>query len=246
MEKLELEEVEIDFDQAYKKSRRKRRVRKSMTVIGFLLFFSLIGFFLFSKKFELKEVIIENNENISTEEILAYSKVDSGDRLIYVYLTEIKDNVLRHDGIKDVEIYYDKYNVVRIVVDEEPILFKTADGFYMASGEKTEIVTNFPAVLFMNFEESKQRELVIEELIELQEYHPEVYDFISQISYEPDLINDKRLMFVMRDSNRVYVNPEDINRIMKKYFQIVDSLYSEYGNVHGEMDMDKSGEFRPY
>ncbi len=239
-------EVEIDFDIDYRKKKRKLKIRRLTTFLIFLLVIISITFILMSDKSKLKKIEVVENEYISSEEIIKFAKVNVDDSLVKVYLTEIKDNILLLEGIKDVEVNFDKYNELIIVVEEEPALFTTGESYYMATGNKLETSTSYPAILFANFDEVEDSELVISELITLQEFHPEVYDFISQISYEPDIRNDDRLVFVMRDTNKVYVNPEDINRVLKRYFSIVDSIYSEYGIVHGEMDMDKSGEFRPY
>ncbi len=246
MNDYDLDEVEIDFDKEYNVKKRKNKLKRFLVGLICLCVISLTVFALLSDKSKLQSIVVENNSYISSEEIIKYAKIDVNDSLVKVYLTEIADNVLKLDGVKDVEIYYDKYDEVRIVVVEEPVLFRTNETFYMASGNEMNVVTTYPAILFANFDEVQNKDLIIDELIELQEYHPEVYEFISQISYEPDIRNDDRLVFVMRDSNRVYVNPEDITHVLKRYFSIVDSIYSEYGVVYGEMDMDKSGEFRPY
>ncbi len=246
MEDYLTKEVEIDFDIDYNKRQKKKFAIRVLLVTLLLLFVCFIVFILFSSKSKLASISIVANEYIDDSDIIKYAKINEGDSLVKVYLTEVAENILLHEGIKDVDVFYDSYNEIVIEVVEEPILFRTYDNVYIASGEKTNTVTLYPAILFDNFEDANKKSLIIDELIELEEYSPEVYEFISQISHVPDVFNDDRLVFVMRDSNRVYVNPEDIQRVLKRYFKIVDSIYSEYGFVYGEMDMDKSGEFRPY
>ncbi len=246
LDSLELEEVEVEYDEVYKKT--KRRVVKKWVVVFLtvvLLGFSSL-FVFFSETFKLNEVEITGNVLLSDEDIIKYGNIHVNRSIVVAYLTEVEANIESNEIVRNARVSYDGLNKMSIVIEEEPVLFTTTDKIYLAS--KTSIDNNVfvPSVEFENFEEVEKKDEVLNELIKLFNKSPEVYEYISQISFVPDQITEDRIVIVMRDTNKVYLSTDQISDKMSKYFSIVDSIFSEYGVIYGELSFDKGGEFKPY
>lgn len=247
----DLKDIEIEFDEKYEQ-KKKRKIKK-----GFLKFFlflvvvALIVYLIISDIFKLQVINVTGNQYVSSEEVIKYAKVSEGQNLIFVYLSEISNNIEGHDEIQSAVVNYDSYNQITIEVEEEPVLFKSEQGYYLSSGYLVDLDITQPVVDFNNFEQAIDQELILEELAVLFDNNPEVYEHISQITFEPDNMVEDRLVFFMRDSNRVYIRPSDISRVFKWYFKTVDELHTKYGVVYGEFHYDETiygetGLFEPY
>ncbi len=246
IENLELDEIDIEYDKVYKKKKRRVIKRGVLLFISFVLIVSIGCFAMFSETFKLTDVNITGNVYLRDSDVIEYANVRVDSSIIVAYLTEIEQNIEKHEIVKNARVSYDDLNTISIVIEEEEVLFVTEGGVYLSSEAfvKTDVFSS--AVDFENFNEVEKKDEVLNELVLLLEKAPEVYEFVSQISYVPDTVTNDRIMFVMRDTNIVYLSTDQISDKMSKYFDVVDSIYSELGVTHGELSFDKGGEFKPY
>lgn len=246
LENLELEEIEIEYDQVYKKKKR-RTVKKGVFIfLIFILIVAICLFVMFSNTFKLKTVNISGNHFLTDEEIIEYGNISVNSSVVVNYLTEIELNIEGHEIVKNAKVNYDGFNTLTIVIEEEKVLFSTIGGVYLSSGFFIETETFSPVVDFENFADVEKKYEVLKELARLFEESPEVYEFISQISFAPDSVTEDRIMFVMRDTNIVYVSTDQISSKMSKYFDVIDLIFTDYGEIYGVLSFDKGGEFKPY
>lgn len=246
IENLELDEIDIEYDQVYKNKKRRVVRRGVLLVFVFILVVSIVCFIMFSNTFKLTNVNITGNQYLTDSDVIEYANVRVDSSIVVAYLTEIEQNIEKHEIVKNARVSFDDKNTVSIVVEEEAVLFATEGGVYLSSGTFVKNDVFSPAADFENFKEVEKQDEVLEELALLLEKSPEVYEFISQISYAPDTVTDDRIMILMRDSNIVYLSTDQISEKMSKYFDVVDSIYSELGEIHGVLSFDKGGEFKPY
>ncbi len=246
IEDLELDAVEIEYDEVYKKGKRRKIKVRLIVTLAFMLLIAIIVGVMTLDMFKLKTVNIDGNTFLTDEDIIEVANIHEGSSIVVALLTEVEQNTESHEIVKNARVEYDGINTVNIVVEEEPILFCVPEGVYLASGIFVETDTFSPVVDFENFSEVEKQDEVLEELARLLETNPEVFEFISQISFAPDSVTEDRIMFVMRDSNIVYVSTDQISDKMSKYFEVVDSIYSELGKVNGVLSFDKGGEFKPH
>lgn len=246
LENLELENVEVEFDNVVKKKKRRVIKRGFILFLTFVLILSTFFLVMFSSMFRLQNITIEGNTYLTNEEVIQYGKIYPGKSVVIAHLTEIEQNLEEHDIVKNARVEFDGRNDLKVVIEEEPVLFSTPKGVYLLNGLfiKTDVFS--PVVDFENFDKAKNQDFLLEELAKLYTNNPNVYEFISQITFEPDSVTDDRIKIVMRDSNVVYLSVEQISTKMSKYFEVVDSIYTEYGVVYGVLSFDKGGEFKPY
>lgn len=246
IENLNLEEVEVSYDEVYEK-KRKRVIKKSIVLIlSIILLIALIIYVMLSNTFKLTTVKINGNNFLSDEDIIEYANIHINSSIAIAYLTEIENNIESHEIVKNAKVTYNNLNTLSIIIEEEKVLFSTPDGVYLSSGTFVETSSFTPVVDFENFEEVEKKKEVLEELAILLDKAPEVYEFISQISYVPDTVTEDRIMIVMRDTNIIYLSTDQISEKMVKYFSVIDSIFTEYGEIYGVLSFDKGGEFKPY
>lgn len=242
----ELSEVEVEFDNEYKKRRLKKSVKVFLKFGLLVVVFIFIYSFLFSSWVKNYEVVVQGNFFISSEEVIKYSKIDPSKSILLSRLVESDKNLEDTEIIESAIVEYDGFDKITITVTEAPVLFKSDTKFYLKSGYSFDSSSTYPAIYFGNFEEVEKQDKVIEELVKIYNDAPEVFEYISQIAYSPDAITNDRLMIVMRDSNKVYLTTNQIYSHMSVYFVYIDKIYSELGEVHGEISFDKGGEFIEY
>lgn len=246
LENLELDNVEVEFDKVVKKKKR-RVIKKSIVVfLAITLLLSTIFLVMFSSMFKLTNLTIEGNTYLTEDEVIKTGKIYVGKSIVLAHLSEIEQNLENDDIVKNARVDFIDRNSVKVTIEEEPVLFSTSKGVYLSSGLFVKTNVFSPVVDFENFEEAKNKDFLLEELAKLYNNNPNVYEFISQISFAPDTVTDDRIKIIMRDSNVVYLSVEQISSKMSKYFEIVDSIYTEHGVVHGVLSFDKGGEFKPY
>lgn len=98
--------------------RRKRIFRKRCLL---LMVFLLTLFFTLCFKlpiFNIKNIEVINNKNISKEEVLKLADVYCGNNIFYVDFNKIKDNILRNPYINKVEINMKLPNTIKINLTE--------------------------------------------------------------------------------------------------------------------------------
>ncbi|MFV0498711.1 MAG: cell division protein FtsQ/DivIB [Bacilli bacterium] len=242
----DLEDVDIQYDETHKKKKKKRIGKILLFLFTIILIFGFIWTMLFSSIMSLKNIEISGNSFLNDKEIISWGNIHKGKSTVFAMLTEVESNIESHEIVKNAKVDYKGVDTVKIVVEEEPILFSTVDGVYLTSGTFVKTDLSFPIADFENFKDVQDKDQVLEEFSKLYDKAPDVYEYISQISYSPDSVIENRIMILMRDSNVIYLKTDQISNKMIEYFNVIDAIFSEYGRIYGVLSFDKGGEFKPY
>lgn len=101
--------------------RRKKMFRKKCLLLMILLLTVLFTLCFKLPIFNIKNIDVTNNKNISKKEILKLSDVYCGNNIFYVDFNKIKDNILSNPYINKVEIKMKLPNTLIINVTERKI-----------------------------------------------------------------------------------------------------------------------------
>ncbi|MBM7614585.1 cell division protein FtsQ/DivIB [Alkaliphilus hydrothermalis] len=92
-----------DYEAVKKRKLRKRKIQKAITSILLIIVFILWGIYalLQSDFFNLKDVVILENNTLKQEDVFQISKLGMGRNILKYNLGEIKENVEAHPYIKE-------------------------------------------------------------------------------------------------------------------------------------------------
>lgn len=115
---------------AYKQSNTKkcktvRNEKKNNAFSKFLIGLIIIGAFVMlvfcSGIFNIKEIVIENNKNISHQEILEFSKIQEGMNIFTISKDEVISNLNKNSYIESVQFKRCFPNTVKLIVEERKL-----------------------------------------------------------------------------------------------------------------------------
>ncbi len=232
-----------------KNERRKKANRR--LVFYLTVFFILIGIIVYlqSPLSQVKEVIVEENEHLSDEEIIKQSTIDSSDNFWGVNLSEIEKKVQNHEQIKEVEISRKFPTSLKIIVSEHkhvgyikkdkqyvPIL---ENGKRMASVSMSNLKADAP--LLTNFTDEK---LLIQFAEELGKLSNHVKVLISQVTWIPSDSNKYKIILYMNDGFEVEASIRNFANSLSSYPSIASQLDEE---EPGRIKINDGGAvFTPY
>lgn len=103
-----------------KESFEKEKPHHLMTkvLITFVLMIVGIVFVFVSGAFNIVEILVENNETISSEQIISFSGIEKGTNLFAISKREIKSKLKENSYVNDVEIKRVLPNKIKLVVEE--------------------------------------------------------------------------------------------------------------------------------
>ena len=105
---------------------KKKKIKKKIILGIFLTIVALIGIYALlcnMPTFNIKNIIVEGNARVSSEEIIGLSKVNYGDNLIGTWKLKIKNRIKENSYIEDVIVQKRLPNEIAIKVKEKEISY---------------------------------------------------------------------------------------------------------------------------
>lgn len=121
--------------------RRKRKKIKRYTLLIIMLISISVTLCLKLPYFNIKNIEVENNRNISSDEIIKLSDIKRGKNIFYLDLRQSKTNIAKNSYILSVEIRRKLPSMIKISVEERTAVF------YIKKGEKYLVVDNNGVIL---------------------------------------------------------------------------------------------------
>ena len=136
--------------------KRQRRLRRLLSfILAITIIVILVGFFLRSDFFNINNISIEGNSNISKEKLLHISSIIEGENIFRISTKTAKENIMKLPYVKSVQIKrkFPKEIEIEVVEREEKLLVKNISMYYVVDEEGhvlNEIdsnIENLPVVL---------------------------------------------------------------------------------------------------
>ncbi|PRR75160.1 cell division protein FtsQ/DivIB [Clostridium thermopalmarium] len=121
--------------------RRKRKKIKRYILLSILLISISIILCLKLPYFNINTIEVENNRNITSDEIIKLSNIEIGKNIFYINLKRSKTNIMKNSYILDVNIRRQLPNKIKIYVEERTAVF------YIKKGEKYLVVDDSGVIL---------------------------------------------------------------------------------------------------
>lgn len=208
----------IDFNRKDKNEliirRRKKKFIKKCSLLLILLFSTLTILCLKHPYFDIKNIEVINNKNISKDEIINLSGINKGDNIFYTNMDNIKNGIITNPYIMKVEIKRKLPDTILINVKEREAVFYGEKNGKFAIVDKNGIVLEI------------RKDIKNMNLVKLQGFDVEK----SQIG-KPIATDDDRKLQLVYNISSLIGNRKDNYKIALVDIQDMNNIQFYYGNV---------------
>lgn len=229
-----------------KKPKKKRNINyKKWSIILFsatIIF--LVASYLISSKSDVKEIVVNGNEHLSTEEILERSEIKKKDKMYLTSEGKAEQNISLLPIVESITVERDFPNTVNITVKEfEVVAYVESKGRYYPVLENVQILRGFDMTPtdapIIHFFDGVEFEGMVKSLNQM---NPQILAMISEIFYRPNEETNARIQLYMNDGQEIIA---DYNTIGDK-IDYYAGMKKEIGNKKGLIDLEVSNTFLPY
>ncbi|MBQ2409299.1 MAG: FtsQ-type POTRA domain-containing protein [Bacilli bacterium] len=215
----------------------KKKIKLKFTnIILALLILYIIGYFIYLfVTLPITNIYIKGNSLYNDLDIIRIAEIEKYPETFVYTSKKIKSNLLKDALIKDVEITKKSFTKVYIEIEENyPIYFdKTKNVTYLSDG--TYLNDEQFDVPILNNEIPKDYYDAF--LKGINKVDRDILNRVSEIKYDPDSVDEERLLLTMNDGNYAYIT-------MKKFSALNDyvDFVKEFDNKKGILYLN-SGEY---
>ncbi|HLR39114.1 MAG TPA: FtsQ-type POTRA domain-containing protein [Jeotgalicoccus sp.] len=247
LEPIESEEKsDSEPENIEKKPKKKRNINyKKWSIILFsatIIF--LVASYLISSKSDVKEIVVNGNEHLSTEEILERSEIKEKDKMYLISEGKAEQNISLLPIVESITVERDFPNTVNITVKEfDVVAYVESKGRYYPVLENEQILRGFDMTPtdapIIHFFDGVEFEGMVKSL---KQMNPQILAMISEIFYRPNEETNSRIQLYMNDGQEIVA---DYNTIGDK-IDYYAGMKKEIGNKKGLIDLEVSNTFLPY
>ena len=215
----------------------KKKVKiKSVNVVLALLVIYIIGYFIYLFiSMPITSIYIKGNNYYKDQEIIRIADIEKYPYTFIYTSKKIESNLTKDKFIKEAKVTKKLFTRVYIEVNENNPLFyyEIEDKTYLSDGTKVD--GNNLNVPIVNNEIDKK---YLKDFIKgINKVDLEILNRISEIKYNPDSVDERRLLLTMNDGNYAYVTMKKFNALNN----YVDYI-REFDNKKGILYLN-SGEY---
>lgn len=207
---------------------KKKKLNRKRTIITFIFLISLILLVAYIINLPVKNIYITGNNILSDKEIIKISELENYPAYINTYFSNIKENLLKHDYIKNVNIKRKLFSKIYIEVEEYKPLAIYQDKLILSSTKQVENSYQIDYVPYITNDITQIYNKYIESFSKVDK---DILLKISHIEYAPNEVDKERFILYMVDSNYVHITLSKIEKI-NKYNSIVQELEDKKGIIY--------------
>lgn len=213
---------------------RKSKIRYKRVVIFLIILLVFVLIFLKIFSLNISNIYISGNSYLSDQDIIEMAKLENYPSAIMTFSNVIKNNIISNSYVESVSVK--KKNITEVyitVVENRPLFYDDINHrTVLKNGEYTSDLFNIP-ILTSNISGSIYDDFLKKfALINL-----DVFNVISEVSYDPNDVDKELFLFTMNDGNYIYVNLDKFENV-NRYFEMV----VKFDNHKGILYLD-SGEY---
>ena len=210
-----------------KKKKRKLKVKKFFVFLLFVFFVVLCIYYIINVK--ISNIIIVGNEYFTDQEIIDIARVSAGDKIIDKFPFELEKNINKNKLILSSNVKIKGFlNEIYIYVKENPpLIYYLPKNKTVLSNSKL-IDEEISNTVLINIIPDKLFDKFIKKLSKIDR---NILNRISEIKYEPNDVDDERLLLIMNDQNYVYITISKFDSI-NKYVNMIKMFDDKKGILH--------------
>lgn len=215
----------------------KKKIKiKSVNVVLALLILYIIGYFIYLFiTMPITSIYVEGNTYYKDQEIIRIADIEKYPYTFVYTNKKIESNLLEDTFIKDCDVKKKFFTRVYIKVEENNPLFYYEQENKTYLRNKTKLDGNDYNVPILNNEIDKK---YLDDFIKgINKVDLDILNRISEIKYDPDSVDERRLLLTMNDGNYVYVTMKKFD-VLNNYVDFI----REFDNKKGILYLN-SGEY---
>ncbi len=217
-----------------RKVKKKRRLKVKKLMLFIIIVVGILLALAFLTDVKINNIIVKGNTLYSDWEIIEMAELDDYPSSIKTLSSTIKKRLEKDDYIKSVEISRPSLTKIVITVEENlPLFYYLVEDKTILSDE-TEVSDNFPVPTVINYVPDN---IYSDFLTAMTEVDYNILKRISEITYDPNEVDEGRFFLTMNDGNQVYLTIDEFSKI-NDYLDII----AEFDNKKGILYLD-SGEY---
>ena len=212
--------------------KKKKRVRiKFKSVIILLLVLSistLIIYSILNKKINC--IYISGNKILDEQDVLELIGFNNYLKYYEIDTNKMEKRLMSNLIINDVEVKKNLFSIHINLKEYQPMWYQEHnDSIMLSSGEVVDFSNEILGIpTLINEIENDYKMEFINELCKVEQ---NIFQKISEISYEPSEIDNERFLLYMNDQNYVYVNLSRMN-YLNKYDELLPKLEEKKGILY--------------
>ena len=199
-----------------KKTKKKHRIRSFLVIILFFYLIGVFGYYLL--KLPIKNIYVIGTNYLTDLEVIETSGLKNYPALIKVKNKKIENNLEKLDLVEDAEVKKNIFGKVTITVEEaKPLFYSRNDNLvYLSNARTTENTDKYLGLpILINY---APKEILKGFIKKFKSIDSSIISMISEIEYsleEKDgvTIDDTRFVLRMNDTNTVYVNTINLDKL---------------------------------
>lgn len=215
-----------------KKTKKKHRIRSFLVIILFFYLIGMLGYYLL--KLPIKNIYITGTEYLTDLEIIETAGLKDYPALINAKNRKIEKSLEKLDLVEDVKVNKNILGKITITIKEaKPLFYSRSDNLvYLSNNKTTENSDKYLGLpILINY---APKEILKDFIKRFKNIDTSIISMVSEIEYsleEKDgvTIDETRFILRMNDTNTVYVNTINLNRL------------NEYAKICATMDESVKG-----
>lgn len=233
-----------------KANKKKKKLRISGLILILLIIYLIItaGYYFFTMP--VKRIIVKGNDKVLEKDIITAANINLENSIFKTSSSSIKKKIEKIDLVKSANIHKSLFGNITITIEENKVLFYNylSKELYLSDQSKITDTNNYLGYpTLVNYVPSDILEKFMKGLSKIDE---DIITMISEIEYSPDEYNDividnERFLLRMNDSNVVYINIVNIEKLNK--YQTIFAKVGSGGTLYLDSSsknyiFDKDGE----
>ena len=207
---------------------KKKKINYKRIILAIILIISILLLVTYLIHLPVKNIYIIGNDILSDKEIIEISGLEDYPPYINTYFTNIKDNLLKNDYIKDVQIKRKILNKIYITIEENKPLAIYNDELILSSDK---LVANTYNIDYIPYIINNIDDVYDDFITSFRKVNKDILLKISHIEYAPNEVDKERFILYMVDGNYVHITLSKIEKI-NKYNSIVSELEGKKGIIY--------------
>ena len=210
--------------------------KKKLRLLPFLIFIIVIAVIVFVCLFVLdtkvKNIIITGNEVLSDDDIIELAGLTDYPSFYKTLNLTMKNSIEENPLVKNVDINRSFYHVIEIDVEEYQILYKREDNgkYVLENKEEVTLDKETPYTIPRLINEIPKK--ILNRFIKYyKRVDLSIREKISEIKYDPNDIDEERLLLYMDDGNSVYITITKFERL-NYYNDVLPQLDGKKGYLY--------------
>lgn len=211
-----------------KVKRKKRKLKIKRILITILLLLLIVLLFMYAKDLPIKNIYIVGNNILSDKEIIEISSLSNYPPFLTTNSGNIKKKLLSNNYIKEVKVKKKIFNKIYLYITEKKIIGIYNDKLLMEDNtliDNIYHITEVP-IITSNIDDIRDKFTTKFSLVDNN-----ILLKISEVSYDPNDVDNERFLLKMNDGNFVYITLSKVTKI-NKYNEIYSSMDSKKGIIY--------------